>query len=213
LALAFRAHVFTDVGVGGDWMSLFRLFVPLLPALLWLRWLLRKAQSARFVLFKGLVALAANLLLLYSLGPSSRHVLDARRVLIRVVSPLLADATHVAALDVGWVGAATDAPITDLAGVTDPEIAHLPGGHTSKRLPTNLLERRRVDALVLLLAPGHPEVGSDTPLRAMRFARAVENSLAAQREADLFEHSGSVPLRGTSQRYVILRKRDEAPLR
>lgn len=212
LAVAFGAHVVAVVGVGGDWMSLFRLFVPLLPAMLWLSWLLVKEQTRRVVLFKGLVALGANLLLLFSLGASSRQVLDARTELIRAVSPLLADVTHVAALDVGWVGVATNGPITDLAGVTDPEVAHLPGGHTSKRLPTNLLARRRVDALILLLVPGHPEVSSGTPLAAMRFARAVENSLAAQRDADLFEVASSVPLRGTTQRYVILRKRSDAPM-
>jgi hypothetical protein len=209
LALAFAAHVLTVVGVGGDWMSLFRLFVPVIPATLWLSILILNAQSTRVVMGKGLVALAANTLLVYSLGASSRQVLGARRELIASVSPTLQSAKNVAALDVGWVGVATSGTITDLAGVTDPEIARLPGGHTSKHLPANLLVRRNVDALVLLLAPEHPTIQVGMPLSSLRFARAVENSLYRQEQAERYAVESTIPLRGTAQQYVVLRKRLE----
>lgn len=209
MALAFGAHILAVVGVGGDWMSLFRLFVPLIPASLWLCHLVLREQSTVLVVSKGLVAVAANGFLLYSVGPTARQVLQARQQLISLVSPQLAPATNVGALDVGWVGVATSAPITDLAGVTDPEVAHLPGGHTSKRLPTNFLVRRHVDALVLLLAPNHPAVEVGTPLHALRFARAVESSLLRQDDSDLFVVSSVFPLLGTTQRYVVLQRRLE----
>lgn len=207
MAVSFGVHLLAVVGVGGDWMSLFRLFVPLIPATLWLCHLVLREQAIGFVVCKGLLALGANGLLVHGLGPATRQVIAARRELVQSVSPLLTDAQNVAALDIGWLGAATDGPITDLAGVTDPEIAHLPGGHTSKRLPTNLLVRRRVDTLVLLLTPSHPAVSVGMPLQELRFARAVENSLQRQEEAELYEVAFVVPLKGTTQHYVVLRKR------
>ncbi len=206
VALAFGAHVLAVIGVGGDWMSLFRLFVPVLPATLWLCWLVIREQSSWFVALKGVLALAVNGLLLYSLGGSTRQVLAAREALIATGSPVLVGAANVAALDVGWVGAATSATITDLAGVTDPEVARLPGGHTSKRLQKNLLNRRGVDTLVLLLEPGAPSVAAGTRLGALRFARAVENSLAEQADAELYEVRATLPLLGTTQHYVVLRR-------
>ena len=67
--------------------------------------------------------------------------------------PLLEGASRVAALDVGWVGAATDADVVDLAGLTDPEIAALPGGHTSKRVDAMFLLARDPDVLVFYRPP------------------------------------------------------------
>lgn len=206
LAAALLAHTLTVVGVGGDWMSLFRLFVPIVPAGLWLALLVMGSQSRNLVLAKGILAIGANGILIHSLGASSRQVVAARRELMDNVAPLLVDARALAALDVGWVGAATDRPITDLAGVTDPEIAYLPGGHTSKRLPTNLLARRHVDTLVLLLAPGHPRVNAGDSLNTLRFARIVENALIRQDGADEFYVSSVVALRGTTQHYVVLQR-------
>ena len=61
----------------------------------------------------------------------------------------LAGAARVATLDVGWPTAATEASIVDLAGLTDPEIAALPGGHTSKRVDPALLLARDPDVILL----------------------------------------------------------------
>ncbi len=76
----------------------------------------------------------------------------------------------------GWVGAATDATIVDLAGLTDPEIAALRGGHTSKAIPEGLLDARGVDAVVLLLKEG--EV-LEAPWSKSFFARSVELRVAS----------------------------------
>jgi hypothetical protein len=95
----------------------------------------------------------------------------ARRELIEAVAPSLAGAQVVAGLDVGWLGAATDATVVDLAGLTDPAIAALPGGHTSKAIPARLFEARGVDAVVLLLLEGKPVAD---PWTESYFGRAVE---------------------------------------
>ena len=69
-----------------------------------------------------------------SAGPRGRHVIREREDLIRRATPVLAGAKTIAAVDVGWVSACADVAIVDLAGLTDPDIAALPGGHTSKRV-------------------------------------------------------------------------------
>jgi hypothetical protein len=114
------------------------------------------------------------------------------------VAPLLAGAERVASLDIGWVGAAGPHTVVDLGGVTDEEVAYLPGGHTSKRLPMDFLERRNVDALVLLLAPGNLS-------RPPRFARHVEARSATLRGAERFSEVGRVSLKA-DQDYVVLRR-------
>jgi len=59
----------------------------------------------------------------------------------------------VVALDIGWVSAATDGTIVDLAGVTDPVIAALPGGHTSKRVDAALVLSREPDVVFFSTSP------------------------------------------------------------
>ena len=87
---------------------------------------------------------------------------------------MLARCERVATIDVGWTGAAApQASIVDLAGVTDPEVAALPGGHTSKNISGAFLTARSPDALVFQLAPG---ADADT---APRFARNTEQRLAS----------------------------------
>lgn len=209
-ALALAAHTLTVVGVGGDWMSLFRLFVPILPTGLWLGWSVLRRQPPSLAWLKISAATAINLLLLWSLGPSTRQIVSARRQLIADVSPWLDDRNHVAALDVGWLGAATGARLMDLAGVTDPEIARLPGGHTSKRLPRNLLERRRVDTLVILLAAGHAPISVGQDASALVPAREVERALLGLDGSDAYRVVATLPLQGTTQHYVVM-KRAPAP--
>lgn len=206
VALAFAAHVIAVIGVGGDWMSLFRLFVPLLPSSMWWCWLVLRDQATWSICLKSVLALVINGVMVNSLGPATRQVLAAREQLITTTAPLLTESKHIASLDVGWVGVASPRPITDLAGVTDPEVARLPGGHTSKRLPNNLLSRRNVDTLVLLLAPEHPAVVTGQRLAELRFARFVENTVRDLEDADQFAVTSTVPLAGTHQAYVVLRR-------
>jgi hypothetical protein len=115
---------------------------------------------------------------------------------------LLQGSARVGGVDVGWLGAATDKTIVDFAGVTDPEVAYLPGGHTSKRLPVDFLERREVDALVLRRWPA-----SDG--NAARWAYAVDARVMSLRGAQQFTQAGTIALAGAGE-YVVLRRR-EAP--
>jgi hypothetical protein len=111
------------------------------------------------------------------MGPVSASVMESRLAVIdELRGSLQAPETRVvAALDIGWLGASTDATIVDLAGVTDPAIAALPGGHTTKQIPLALIEARNVDTLVLLLAEDAP---LKSPWTESRFARGVEQRIA-----------------------------------
>src|SRR6185369_7093535 len=96
-----------------------------------------------------------------------------RTKLIDAARPILSGAERIATIDVGWVGAATDAEIIDLAGATDPEIAALPGGHTSKAISGAFLTGREPDVLLFQIAPGPID-----PDEVPSYARAVERRLA-----------------------------------
>jgi hypothetical protein len=187
--------------VGGDWMAFFRLAVPVLPGFVLAgaaaaehapRW----ASMARF-----LVASLIGLVLLLSRGGEARQVAEHRALLIRDAAVLLEDAERVAAADIGWVGAATRAHVVDLAGITDPTIAALPGGHTTKRVGSGLLHSRDVDHLVLLLAAG-AEV--ERPWGESRFFKRVESRVAREAATSGFVVDGTVPLGGTRQQYLVV---------
>lgn len=207
LVLSVFVH-FAAVGfAGGDWMPLSRLVVPVLPSAVLGAAYLASAASERW---SSALATAARLGLAFSaeawvmltVGPVAAQVGADRLAVIDDLRPALAKAHAVATLDIGWVGAATGATIVDLAGVTDPAIASLPGGHTSKRIPPSLLAAREIDTLVLLLDEG-AELA--TPWTASRFSRAVERRLAALPGAD----TELVPVavsRRSRLHYVVLRR-------
>lgn len=144
------AHLFAVAFAGGDWMPYGRLIVPVVPHVAWLAILvLRHARPpvhfARIGIFAAIAATISGFGI--AAGP---NVIGARRELVRRAVPALAEARAVASLDAGWVSAATNAKIVDLAGVTDPIVASLPGGHTSKRVDVAMLLDRNVDCVVLL---------------------------------------------------------------
>jgi hypothetical protein len=209
LALAALVHVVALIIAGGDWMALYRLFVPVLPSVILLGAELSRASpitSGVRVLF---ALLASAQLALFS-APSARAVGDNRRELVDGAGPWLRGAERVATLDVGWVGAATSATVIDLAGVTDPTVARLPGGHTSKRLPDSFLESRQVDALVLLVDIPMFDDSDETPILGsideLPFARTVEKQVPLLASAERFRSVGFLPLRGARQSYVIARR-------
>ena len=152
LFVALFAHGAALVLCGGDWMSLYRLAVPALPAAALAAAHLAEHARLAFAIPRFALALGGALLVAVGLGPSARKVGTDRARLIAQARPVLAQDPRVAALDVGWVGAASDAEVIDLAGVTDPDVALFPGGHTSKRIPGPWLFARRPSAVVLLLA-------------------------------------------------------------
>jgi len=183
---------------GGDWMSLYRLAVPVLPSFVLAGAELWRVAPAWASWLRLACATAMSLFLAQALGPSARQVGPARERLIAEARAPLAGCRAVATLDVGWVGAVADFTVVDLAGVTDEGVAMLPGGHTSKRVSDALLRARDVDALVLLSG-----VSAGT---ADDYVREVERRVALADSVREFRVVARLPLGGTTQSYVILRK-------
>ncbi|MCC6552148.1 MAG: hypothetical protein IT372_03880 [Polyangiaceae bacterium] len=207
LLAAVAAHFAAVALAGGDWMPLSRLVVPALPAAALGAAHVASVVDARLAAARLALALAGELFVTVRVGPTAARVGEDRLRVIEELGGALRGARVGAALDVGWLGAATDATLVDLAGVTDPAIAALPGGHTTKRIPPGLLDARGADALVLLLAEGEE---LRTPWTESRFARGVEQYVAG------FPHLGeelavaavgSVP----HLRYVVLRRAAAPP--
>jgi hypothetical protein len=212
VALACGVHGMALLAAGGDWMALFRLFVPILPGVLWVGAELSAYSSRWAIALRTLAASGICVLLQLNMNDATRGVWQQRAALCAHAAPHLDGAKNVATLDVGWVGAATPAHVTDLSGVTDIEVALRPGGHTSKQLRADFLLRHGVDALVLLLAPGiaPTEYGPNAQdWRRARFARAVESRVTRLEGAGDFVPVASAPLGQTGQSYLILRKLKE----
>ncbi|MFZ5897432.1 MAG: hypothetical protein ACOY0T_40640 [Myxococcota bacterium] len=201
LVVAALVHVFVLILVGGDWMPFYRLFAPILPSLIYAAAELAQDEPLYKTCLRIGVALSASALLALGRSRDARGVETQRAELILRTRPLLAGAQRIASLDIGWVGASTSAHIVDLAGVTDPTVARLPGGHTTKRLPDSFIESRELDAMVLLVDNSGLE---HWPNR--HFARRVEAHLLTLTGAEAFTPVGLVPLLGTRQAYVVARK-------
>jgi hypothetical protein len=160
------------------------------------------ATAARSVL-----ALAVGVALVARGGTSGRSVGPDRAALVHEARPVLGPLARVASLDVGWPGAATDADLLDLAGVTDPVIAVLPGGHTSKRVPVTLILAHDPDALLLYAPLGLPGGALDA-YRDAAYSRAVEARLAADDAiARRFAPAAFLRLGASGAGYVVLLRR------
>lgn len=196
IVLAGLVHFVALVLAGGDWMTLYRLAVPILPSFVLGAAELWRVASRWASWLRLALAMAMSVYVAAALGPVARRVGPDRAQLIERAREPLAGARVVAALDVGWVGAATPAKVVDLAGITDESVAMLPGGHTSKRVDDALLRLRGVDTLVLLRAapPGHD------------YAREVERRVALLPSASEFRSVGQLSLAQGTQHYVVLRK-------
>ena len=201
LFAALGAHFLALVLCGGDWMALYRLAVPVLPcAALAASHVANEARLA-WTALRFAFALAGSLLLAIGLGPHARRVGADRAQLIAAARPVFARDARIAALDVGWVGAASDADIIDLAGVTDPEVAFFPGGHTSKRIPAAWLFAKRPTAIVLLLT----DAVVREPFEKSWFSRTVEER-TANLVASEFKVRTTLAM-GDGQTYVVLEPR------
>jgi hypothetical protein len=209
IVVAAMVHLVALVLVGGDWMPFSRLLVPIVPGLVYAAALVssRSARWSNGVRLGAGGALAVALVL-----QSNAAIRDARRVghdraaLVAVAASALRGASSVAALDVGWVGAATDASIVDLAGLTDPEIAALPGGHTSKRIDGGLLLSRHPGVLLLYAPFGLPS-GELSGYTRARYTRAVEYRLSHdERITQSFVATQWLALGASGAGYVLLRR-------
>lgn len=196
IAGAGLVHFASLALAGGDWMSLYRLVVPILPSFVVGGAELSRVAPAWASWSRLALSFALSTYVAAMVGPVARGVQRDREALIEQARQPLSGARSVAALDIGWVGAATSASVVDLAGISDEAVAMLPGGHTSKRVSDALLRGRDVDALVLLTAPGS----------SREYAREVENRVALLPSAEPFVVVARLPLGETTQSYVILRK-------
>jgi hypothetical protein len=208
IAAAAAVHLVVVAALGGDWMPYARLLAPIVPSLLYVvvhSWV----HSNRLVaLVRAVAAIALGVWTLIFAAPAGRHTGPDREVLAAAVTPLVAG-LRVACADVGWVSVATEADIVDLAGATDPEIAALGGGHTSKRIDGSLLLAKDPERVLLF---GRE---SDLPVdrwREATFPRVVEARLAQDDLVDAhFAAVAFVPLGATGTGYYVLaRKRPRA---
>lgn len=178
LAIAVVTHLAAITFAGGDWMPISRLMVPALPVLGLAVARLAATSNPVWVSLRLVAALAGEIFVWFNLGQKIMHVAPDRQALIEELREPLAGRRTIATLDIGFVGAAApDATIVDLAGVTDPEIAVLPGSHTEKQIPDGLLKSRDVDTLVLGLKDDAVLI---EPWEASSFARGVERWVALE---------------------------------
>lgn len=197
------AHVVAIALAGGDWMPLSRLTAPVLPTVALAAAHLASIAGRAATAIRFALAIAAEVWVFARIGPKAARVSADRAALVEELRRPLRGARAIATVDVGWAGAAASGVVVDLAGVTDPAVAALPGGHTTKAIPPALLDARGVDTLLLLL-DGGAELA--VPWTASRFARGVEQRLArAPGMAEQFEPVlVSTP---EALRYVVLRRR------
>ena len=207
IVVAAVVHVMAIVIVGGDWMPYARLIVPVAPTLVYAGAL--ASQNARWFATgtRSAVAVVLGLALIARGGTAGRRVGADRAALIAEARPLLAGVHCIASLDVGWVGAATDAEIVDLAGLTDPTVAALPGGHTSKRVDAMFLLSREPDALLFYAAKPPPngelERWTEAPYTRVVEARLARDAIVARR----FGPEAWIPLGEAGAGYILLRAR------
>ena len=201
IVMAAVAHFGAIVLVGGDWMPYARLLVPVVPSLLVA--FVVSAPHARGLasLARGVAALAVGGYLIAAGGTSGRDVGADRKRLVADARPYLASAHRVASLDIGWPTAASEASIVDLAGLTDPVIAALPGGHTSKRIDAALLLERDPDVLLVYVVND-----TRTPARVVE-ARLLRSELIDAR----FERRAFLPLGSRGAGYVVFQRRAAPP--
>jgi hypothetical protein len=192
---AFLAHTMAVIAAGGDWMPYARLMVPVAPSLLVAFAAVAAVSRVAATASRLAAATVLGVLLDVRAAPAGRGVQADRADLIVRARPVLGDAHVVAALDIGWVGASTHAALVDLAGLTDPAIALLPGGHTSKRVDTAMLLDRDVDAVVIY---------SDVRVVEQRIVRS---ELFLSR----FEATATLPLGTRGAFYTVYRRRPAPP--
>jgi hypothetical protein len=195
LALAGAGHLGAIVVAGGDWMPFARLAAPIAPSLLYAFVLASPRMSRLCASLRVAASLGLAIYLLCVAAPAGRHVERNYESLVGRARPLLESAERVAALDVGWPTAATEATIVDLAGLTDPEIAALPGGHTSKRIDAPLLLERDPDVVLFY-------VGRDGRKPVVEL-RLEESELMARK----YETRAFLPYGEDGAGYVVLSKR------
>ncbi len=198
---AFAAHTLCITLAGGDWMPLYRLWVPVLPWLIAVT--LGELRMSRLVLAALFGATASSACCLIRTAPRrARWSPGASRWSQSFGHFCWRRAPWRPSTSVG-VGRATSAEVIDLGGVTDPRVAALPGGHTSKSISPGFFAAREVDTWIVRAADKAFAVGA--PLETLHCAYAVDARLT-RRASDLgFSGIATIDLPGTGEQYVVAR--------
>jgi hypothetical protein len=160
---------------GGDWMPGFRLFAPILPTVSLLAGVAssRVVRSSRRALVRALVGFAVLVAVLVpslDLVAQLPDVRAAGQTRERVGRPLAvwlaARARRVALVDVGFLPYVGGFDVVDLGGITEPDVARLPGGHLAKAIDPAWLVARAPDAVVLHASIA-PRVGPQAELLSL----------------------------------------------
>jgi hypothetical protein len=184
--VAFCVHAVAIALAGGDWMPGFRLFVPVIPIAVGVISVgfarieprqepPRRPRESVFTkrvegygrLTCAVLAIAVLSLDLALRIPDWRAAGLSRESVGRELAEHLRQSAHrVALVDIGFLAYASGVEAVDLGGITDPEIAALPGGHLTKAVSDSLLSHRRPDA-VMLHSAQPPLVAADGRLLAI----------------------------------------------
>jgi hypothetical protein len=200
IALAGAAHFAAVVFAGGDWMPFARLVAPIVPSLLYAFVLASPRAHPVATASRAALTLAIAAFVLTGPARAGRHVGAQYRDLVAAARPHL-EGRSVASLDIGWPTAATESSIVDLAGLTDPTIAALPGGHTSKRVDPAFLLARAPDVLLLYVA-SQPDLAhwQDAVFTRVVDARLASSALIARH----YEARAFLPHGTKNAGYVVL---------
>lgn len=203
LVIAAVGHAFSVALAGGDWMPFSRLLLPIFPALIVVGCAVAERASTVATMARAAIAIAAmGYAASRPAAADARTIVATREALITQGRGVLAGRKAIATVDIGWVAASTPGTIVDLAGLTDPIIAQLPGGHTSKRVTTALLDVYGVDTLVFLRRRGATTGDED----GGPYERAVEARLAEEEWVrQLFERTGTI--RSGPLEYVVFTRK------
>ncbi|HEX7667914.1 MAG TPA: hypothetical protein VF407_25480 [Polyangiaceae bacterium] len=213
IALAGLAHLLAVAIAGGDWMPYARLVAPTAPSLVLA--FVRSAPCAKTwsLALRSALAIALGLYFLTAAAPRGRNVGRDRAALVEASRPYLQNAHIVATADIGWPTAATEADIVDLAGLTDPEIAALPGGHTSKRVEPGMLLDRKPDVILLYATAGVTGATLDDWTSA-EYEKVVDVRIASSSLISRhFEAVGFLPLGSSGAGYVVLARSEDSSAR
>jgi hypothetical protein len=195
---------------GGDWMPGYRLLVPLLPLYAWLV-AVGVGRSSRFPSWPRAVllalALAVPALDLATRIPELRAAGASQARSLELAAWLRRHTRSVALVDVGLLGHASALPVLDLGGLTDPDVAAMPGGHLDKRIDAAFFAARAPDAIVLH-ASQPPRVGDDGELLALD-GYPVERRVASLPEVRARYRVVHHHVHAPGYHYVVLKRRSE----
>lgn len=209
VVVAALVHLVVVVIVGGDWMPYARLVAPIVPGLLVAAC---ELESPRVVgALRVTVAAVVGAFFLVTAGSKGRDVMHDREALVARARDTLAPAKTIAALDIGWVSAASSAKLVDLAGLTDPEIAALRGGHTSKVIAPRILLDREVDVLLVYTTRNGAKLAAGEPV-PLEGARAVEvRLLQSEVVQNRYRPTTFLPLGTQGAGYLVVERVGQMP--